>query len=129
MTSKNGSKPATQADIQKLDGRIDEVRTDLKADLQAVENRLNQKIDRVGAVVIRTQGQMQELGQSLRDEMARQTHQLLAAFEASAAKGAAYDQKALTHGAMLQDHEEKLRDYGRSLADHRKRISTLEAKK
>lgn len=83
-----------------------------KGDLEAACNGLHAEIAAVRAA-------LREIHQTMatKDDVGR----VLNAIDAFAQKGQSYDQKSLSHGAILTDHEDKLRDHGR-------RLTMLEAK-
>lgn len=54
-------------------------------------------------------------------QMESKTSRILGAIDAFAKMGETYDQKEISHGAILTDHEDKLRGHGR-------RLTSLETK-
>ena len=87
------NKPAAKADINRLDKKIDTVFKALTAGISDTNGRLDK----------------------LAEEMRENTSRVLGAIDAFAKKAEAYDRKAMSHGAILQDHETALRDHGRRL--------------
>lgn len=88
-----------------------------RADLEAVRSEINTTISKVAAAVVKTQAEVRELRQTMATKMATKddVSRILDAIDAFAQKGQTYDQKALSHGAILADHEDKLRGHGRRL--------------
>lgn len=87
-----------------------------KGDLKLAVDRLDKKIDKVAAELVKTQAVMRDMrhdmtGLATKDDVSR----ILGAIDAFAKKGETYDQKAISHGAILTDHEDKLRAHGRRL--------------
>lgn len=134
MTHGKESDAATKADIQavrtELKAEIQTVRTELKADIHTVrtelsakidstKTELNAKIDKVVVEVIKTQAEVRDLRRTMatKDDVSI----ILAAIDSFAGKAKSYDQKSVSHGAILTDHEDKLRLHGR-------RLSSLESK-
>lgn len=104
MANGKGSEAATKADVESL-------RTELKADVQAVKADVN----KVAIAVVKAEARIDRVKQELLATMERNTSNILNAIDAFAKKGETYDRKALSHGAILTDHEDKLRDHGRRL--------------
>lgn len=102
MPKAKGSELASKADLEA-------VRSELKADLGALKATVN----KVAAEVVKTQAELREVRQTMatKDDVGR----ILNAIDAFAQKGQTYDQKALSHGAIITDHEDRLRDHGRRL--------------
>jgi len=109
----DGSKPATQAQLklvrsdlkaveQRLDKKIDDVKTELKGDIK-----------RLAVEMVRTREEMSTKNdlKGLQQDMQR----LLKIAADSAEKGKTYFDKALSHGHILQEHESKLREHDRRL--------------
>ncbi|MFH2204868.1 MAG: hypothetical protein ABIJ96_17280 [Elusimicrobiota bacterium] len=85
---KNGSKPATQADVQRLD----------------------KKIDRFGIEIVKTQDEIRTIKHDMKSMATKDdVSRILAAIDSFAQKGETYDRKALSHGHILSEHESKLR--------------------
>ena len=157
MEDKTQSEPATKADLNELeqrlnakisssdkkvdslDEKVDSVKTELKADI----NRLDAKVGQLDAKVGQLDAKVGQLDQTvntlgigvaklhLRVDQSETNimtglrdfkSELLAAFEQSVVKGQMYDQKTVTHGAILTDHGDKL-------LKHETRITLLETKK
>lgn len=134
MATGKAAAPATKGDLEvvrkdlraeitsvrtELRGEIAAVRTELRGEIAAVRTQLKASINKVAAEVVKTQAELREVRQTMatKDDVSR----ILNAIDAFAQKGQSYDQKSLSHGAILTDHEDKLRDHGR-------RLTTLEAK-
>jgi chromosome segregation ATPase len=114
-----------QAVSTELKGDIQAVSTELKDDIQAVRTELksvDQKADRIALELAKTQGRMERMEDKILGEMRAFRSELLKAYEGSVAAGKKYHDKALTHGAILSAHEEKL-------ADHDRRIAAVETRR
>lgn len=131
MTPQEGTQPATKADLWAL---RDELRFEFRSDLGSETHTIRSEMQAFRAELkveiaefkhnftvelIKTNIRIDHLEQNLREEMRKNTDQIMGAIAAFAQKAEAYDQKALSHGDMLQQHESKLRD-------HEKRIGSLE---
>lgn len=123
MSKPDHAAPATKGDIiaseTGLRAEIKATESALRSDLEAVEVRLDKKIDRVAAELVRTQADVRAIRASMatKDDVG----QILSAIDAFAQMGEAYDRKAVSHGAILNDHTAAIRDHGR-------RLDSLEAK-
>ena len=113
-----GEAPASRADLAGVEGRLDariaDVEGRLNAKIADVEGRLDAKIGRVAMELVKTQDRLKTIEDTManKDDVGR----ILAAIDVFAGKAVAYDQKSLSHGAILTDHEDKLREHGRRLA-------------
>ena len=105
-----------------LKGDIADVRSELKGDLAALKTELKDDIKNLSGEILKINFRMDRLETNLMTELRSFKNELLAAFEQSVVKGRMYDQKAVTHGAILRDHEDKL-------LKHEDRITLLESKK
>lgn len=130
MKGKSGA-PASKADIAAVETRLTRdiaaVETSLKTDIARLDQKLDQNvarldqnvarldrnIDRLAAEVVKTQADVRDirLTMATKDDVGR----ILAAIDAFAGKAVAYDQKSISHGAILTEHEDKLREHGRRL--------------
>lgn len=97
-SKKDDGQPATQRDMRTL-------RTELKAD-----------IHRLAVGLVKTNERIDALERSLSEKIDRFAERILGAIDAFAVKAEAYDRKSLSHGAILQDHEARLREHGRRLS-------------
>ena len=129
MAKKSDHQPATKGDLAAVKGDLAAVKTELKADfaavktdLAAVKTELKGDIINLSGEILRINFRMDRLETNLMTELRSFKNELLAAFEQSVVKGRMYDQKAVTHGAILRDHEDKL-------LKHEDRITLLESKK
>ncbi|MBI3298978.1 MAG: hypothetical protein HYZ75_12480 [Elusimicrobia bacterium] len=115
MAQGGASEPATKADVQLVRAELGAVRNELKAEIGSVKVT----VDKLVVEMVKTQADLRDIRQTMatKDDIGR----VLAAIDAFAGKAVAYDQKSYSHGAILTDHEDKLRDHGR-------RLSSLEAK-
>lgn len=114
--SSNADAPATRADLESIEAGI-------RADLGAVETRLDRKIDRIAVELVKTQSDVRSIREAMETKMATKddVSRILAAIDAFAQKGESYDRKAVSHGGILVDHTE-------SLKDHERRLRVIEAK-
>ena len=122
-------KTELKGDIAGLRSELAAVKTELKGDiaavrseLAAVKTELKDDIKNLPGELLRTNLKMDRLETNIMSELRNVKSELLAAFEQSVVKGRMYDQKAVTHGAILRDHEDKL-------LKHEDRITFLETKK
>ncbi|PIU20171.1 MAG: hypothetical protein COT18_03670 [Elusimicrobia bacterium CG08_land_8_20_14_0_20_59_10] len=128
--------PASKDDLvavkTELKKEIADVKTELKSDIAQVRSglanldqkvsTLDQKVDTLGIEGAKTQLNLFEFKNDIMTALREFKSELLSAFEESAMKGQKYDQKALTHGDILNGHEDKL-------LNHENRITLLETKK
>lgn len=126
MAKKTDHQPATKGD---LTAAVTGLRTELKGDiaavrseLAAVKTELKDDIKNLSGELLKTNLKMDRLETNIMTGLRSFKSELLAAFEQSVVKGQMYDQKAVTHGAILRDHEDKL-------FKHEDRITLLETKK
>ncbi|MBU2574645.1 MAG: hypothetical protein KKH28_11270 [Elusimicrobia bacterium] len=115
MAKKTDHQPATKGDLA---AAVTGLRTELKAGLK----QLDQKVNTLGIELAKTQLSVGQLGTDMMTELRSFKSELLAAFEQSVFKGRMYEQKAVTHGDILNGHEDKL-------LNHENRITLLETKK
>ena len=135
----DGNQPATKADLyafrSELRTEIGAVRSELgmeiaagrsdmntlRSELYAVKTELKDDIRRLALSLIKTNDRIDDLAQSLREEMRQNMSQILGAIDSFAKKAEAYDQKSFSHGDILQKHESRL-------GVHEKRIGSIETK-
>lgn len=115
MANGKGNEPATRAELKT------EVQA-LRTDLETVRTELKTSINKVAAEVVKTQAEMRGMrhtmtGMATKDDVSR----ILAAIDSFAGKAVSYDRKSHSHGAILMDHEDKLRT-------HDRRLTSLESK-
>ncbi|MBI4801560.1 MAG: hypothetical protein HY796_03450 [Elusimicrobia bacterium] len=144
MAKKTDHQPATKGDladavtglrtelkieIAAVRSELAAVKTELKGDiadvrseLAAVKTELKNDIKNLSGEILKIHFRMDRLETNMMTELRSFKSELLAAFEQSVVKGEKYDQKAVTHGAILTDHEDKL-------LNHENRITLLETKK
>jgi len=115
MPSKDGGLPATKADLDGLEDR-------LESKIGAVDKKLDSAVDRLSLEITKTNMRVDKLGTAIMGELRGFRAELLKAFESSVMKGKAYEDKMLTHKDMFVSHEGRL-------ADHEKRLSSLESKR
>ncbi|MFH2202854.1 MAG: hypothetical protein ABIJ96_07055 [Elusimicrobiota bacterium] len=109
MSAAKKNEPATKADIGQLGKKIDGVRTELKGDF-----------NRMALRIAGNESRMDRMESNIMTELRGFRSELLTAFEDSVIKGRRFEDKALTHGHQLQEHEMKLRR-------HEKRLNALES--
>jgi len=114
MSKKDLNQPATKGDLAKVESGF-------KAEIAAVEQKLDQKIERVYSSQVQAGSELGRKIDRVSDKMDKLHSDLMSAFEATVVKGEKYDQKAVTHAGILMEHTEKL-------SDHETRITTLEKK-
>lgn len=120
--------PPLRTDIKRLDGRI----VDIDERLGKVDERLGKVEGSVRAltgVVGQTLGRMDRLETSLRDEINKGADRIAAILDSFGGDALMFKQKALTHGAMLFNHEESLQIHGAMLKGHAARLKSLESKR
>ncbi|MBI4802916.1 MAG: hypothetical protein HY796_10375 [Elusimicrobia bacterium] len=121
MAKKTDHQPATKGDIAAVRSELADVKAELKSDIVAVKTELKDDIKNLSGELLKTNFKMDRLETNMMTELRSFKSELLAAFEQSVVKGRMYDQKAVTHGAILIDHEDKL-------LKHETRITLLEKK-
>ncbi|MBI5597513.1 MAG: hypothetical protein HY928_15595 [Elusimicrobia bacterium] len=120
-TVKSELKSDISAVKSELKGDISAVKSELKGDISAVKSELKGDISKLAAAVVRADAKADRVKAELLAMMERHTSRILDSIDAFAKKGETYDRKAVTHGAMLVEHTDALRDHGR-------RLTSLEAK-
>ena len=88
--------------------------------------RVDKKIDKVAAEVIKNQARLEELRETVATKA--DISRILDAIDAFAQKGETYDRKAITHGGQLIEQTAALKSHAAALKDHAGRLKTLEAK-
>ena len=103
----DSSQPATKADVRAV-----------REELKAVEQRLDQKIDRVAMEVVKTQAQIEDISSKMatKDDFCR----LMNTMDDIAGTVKHYQRADITRGKTLIDVEIQMKD-------HEKRITTLES--
>lgn len=122
MPEKNGDQPATKSDLAAVKSDLAAVRTELKSDVAAVKSDLAAFRTKVATEFIQTNARIDRLDHSLNEKIDKTAERILSAVDSFSRKAVAYDRKALSHGAILQDHEDTLKGHG-------KRIAALESKR
>jgi hypothetical protein len=143
MMPHEGNLPTTKADLwsmgaelrmefrselavvrSELGMEIAAVRSDmntLRSELYAVKTELNDNIQRFAIGILKAFGELSHQMQDHASQMKKDRSEMIGIMDAFLKKGEVYDQKALSHGDMLQDHKSRL-------IDHEKRIGSIETK-
>ncbi len=135
----NISAPATKADLKELATKADlqKLEQATKADLQKLEQatkadiqklatktelkELEQKIEKVYLSQVQADSRLEQKMDKMMDKMDKVYSSVMSAYEKNIFKGEKYDQKALTHAAILSDHTAQI-------TGHETRLRKLEAK-
>ena len=107
-------KPATRAELhaveKRLEGKIE--RLEVKSDSSV--QRLDDKIDRLAVEVIKTQADVREIKESMatKDDVSR----IMGAIDAFSKQSERGDRAMVLHGQALTEHGVKLQDHDRRIA-------------
>ena len=127
MTETNNNQPATKGDLALLKTDITDLRTELKTDIQ----RLDQKIGQLDKTVIslaieltKTQTDVREIKYNMATNMATKddVSRLIAHIDAFAAEALSHRDHDTLRGGKVMEHESKLEN-------HESRIALLETTK
>lgn len=92
-----------------------------RADLQTAESRLDKKIDKVAVELMRTQGQIEAAEERLNTKMDEGFDRVVKTVDSFVARIETYARESVTIPKTLDAHGDKLRE-------HEKRLDSLEAK-
>lgn len=109
-----GVRSDLKADIGHLDQKVDDVRSELKDELKAVEKKLV-----LGN--IKTNTRMDKMEERLRADIRDVSHQVAGRIDSFLNRLETYDRESVTLPKTLDEH-------GTMLRDHEKRLTTIETK-
>ncbi|MBI3296637.1 MAG: hypothetical protein HYZ75_00630 [Elusimicrobia bacterium] len=114
-----------------LKGDLAAVKSELKGDLAAVKSelkgdiaRLDVKTDRIAAELVKTQGRMKAIEETMatKDDIGR----VIKAIDAFAGKLETYGRETILIPNALDEHGKTLRSHGSKLDDHERRLAEVE---
>lgn len=117
VPSKDGSKPATQADIHAVKADVHAVRSELAAVKTELKKKIDESTKRLALEILKSN----DRGDKLEAASDRNTSRILTALDDYTKTAEANNRAILLHGQALSEH-------GQALKDHDRRLTSVESK-